>query len=294
MFAQTARPMSAGAVRAVAAATRRFHPRGVERLLHRLHDYDRRQRWSIVDTIECAGSLLHVDTASYIEWVLFFTGAYEPEVGRLIPMVVRDGHDAIDLGANIGVHTLRMARAAGAGRVLAVEPNPDTAARLVANLELNGSAGVVVERCAVGAGAGHGTLFVPDDANRGMSRLTSAGLRDHAEVPVDIRSLDQLAEQHGLTRVDLVKIDVEGFEPLVITGGKRLLERQRPTLIFEYNEKLWTANGHDLGSVVDLLRQAGYELFFEIHRSGLRRLGPRPSRSENLDLLAATAWPPRT
>src|SRR5215469_7226924 len=246
MFAQTARPGPGGAVRLVAAATRRFHPRGIERLLRRLHDYDRRQGWSIGDTIECGGSLLHVDTASYIEWVLFFTGTYQPEVGCLIPRLVRDGHDAIDLGANIGVHTLRMARAAGSGTVLAVEPNPDTADRLVANLELNERTGVVVERCAVAAEPGRGTLFVPADANRGMSRLTSAGLRGHTELAVDMRSLDQLVEHHRLTRVDLVKIDVEGFEPLAIMGGKQLLETQGPALIFEYNEKLWAANGHDL------------------------------------------------
>jgi FkbM family methyltransferase len=173
---------------------------------------------------------------------------------------VRPGAVAIDIGASLGEWTLPLARAVGpAGRVLAVEPLPRSAAALGATLAANSLRQVRVIGCAVGAKDGSGTLVVPmvtsAHIDTGTARIGAAS-GGHQALNVCLRTLDSLAAEFGLDRVDMIKIDVEGHERRVLGGAASILERFRPTLVIETGHE---ADG-DRPAIRDRLCSLGYRM----------------------------------
>jgi len=218
------------------------------------------------------GLRLHVDTASYIEWCVFFLGGYEPEISRLIRHLLASSSCAIDVGANVGIHTIAMAKAAPHGRILACEPNPDLIRRLKSNLELNRASNVDVMEVAVSDTVGESSLHVPlETTNRGQARLSSVSDKEKVVV-VPSETVDSLVKRSGAGRIDLIKIDVEGFEAAVLAGAHDTLQRHKPALIFEYRRDNWESCGYQLGDVRAMLGDFGYKTFMQVRPSGLHHV----------------------
>jgi FkbM family methyltransferase len=173
---------------------------------------------------------------------------------------LRPGNVAVDIGASLGEWTLPLARAVGpVGRVLAVEPLPHSAAALEATLAANSLRQVRVVGCAVGEQDGSAALAVPvvtsAHSDTGTTRVGVAGA-GHETVNVSLRTLDSLAAEFGLDRVDLIKIDVEGHECRVLDGAASILERFRPTLVIETGHE---ADG-ERPAIRDRLCSLGYRM----------------------------------
>ena len=169
------------------------------------------------------GLLMELDSRSWIDWNLLFRGDYEPPLTALWNQLAPEGGVAIDIGANIGAHTLTMAMRVGVrGRVLAFEPNPLVRAALVRNLALNGIKHVSVHACALGRESGTLPLRVPKKDSAEFSNMGLASLvaldTPHDLVQVDVRTLDSIVEPLNLDRVDVVKIDVQGYEVAALQG----------------------------------------------------------------------------
>jgi FkbM family methyltransferase len=155
-----------------------------------------------------------------------FTGMYAPQETRMVRRWLRPGHTFVDVGANWGYFALIGAERVGpAGRVLALEPDARMYDLLRANLERNRLHWALPLPAAAAEGAGTARLAVwPDGTgNRGVSSLELDG----TGVEVQTVALDSLLDEHGLDRVDLVKIDVEGAEARVLRGMTDGLSRGR-------------------------------------------------------------------
>ncbi len=138
---------------------------------------------------------------------------------------------AVDVGANLGIHTLLLSRCVGdEGRVIAFEPMPFLNERLCANVELNGLTNVVIRRKGVGNERTVAHMDMdPEDFNIGRAHISAQG--DHA---ITLTTLDH--ELKDITSpVSLVKIDTEGYELDVIKGSRRILEEHRTVLVCEFN-----------------------------------------------------------
>lgn len=159
-----------------------------------------------------------------------------------------NGHDpltVLDVGANVGVHSIGLASRGSHVHVVAVEANPRTGALLRANVERNGACRVrVVDRA---AGEEPGTLVFCDnqDFAAGSMPLLGAptefvdflraeGATRRAVIEVAATPLDDLVAELGLTTVDVIKIDVEGHDIRVIRGAQRILDRFRPVVVMEF------------------------------------------------------------
>lgn len=139
---------------------------------------------------------------------------------RAIPDTV-----AIDVGANIGNHTVFLAAVCGL-RVEAFEPSPRLFAILQRNVTLNDLTDrVTLHRCAAGSIAGRGRLVAGPEANLGQTRVQPGPAGE-----VDIVPLDSL---EIVGTVSVLKIDVEGMELEVLRGAANLIRRHRPTIYVE-------------------------------------------------------------
>lgn len=262
----SASPLRSGFLRLAAQVTRRFRPPGMERLLRLFCNPDGPSYTHFQCLAPYGGNfLIHVDTSSFLEWSVFFFGHYEPEVVRHIQRYLPTGGVALDVGANVGLMTLVMAKATGTGgRVIAVEPNPRVFERLSQNLQLNRVERITLYPCALGAGPGKATLHCPvaNSVNQGCATFaskTQAPLSEDLEVSV--QTLDQIVKQEQLLRLDLVKIDTEGWDFFVLKGGARTIESFRPVILFEFMKPGWTEAGVRLEEAAEWLRCLHYRLW---------------------------------
>lgn len=211
--------------------------RGLDRVIRAIYQPDKRTD-DYIETIACIddGSLFAVDTRSFIEWMLYVYGHYEPEIGSILRRCLDPGDVALDVGANIGVHTVCMARAVGPlGLVVALEPSPELVDRLRQNLDLNGLANRV-RIVAKGAGRYNTTMpfyRAPLNNQGNGSFIAKADLTPEA-IELPVVTLDSLVQELQIDRVRLVKIDVEGLELDTIAGAAELIATHRPYLVFEY------------------------------------------------------------
>lgn len=181
---------------------------------------------------------------------------YEPEVWRLLMEEVRPGDMIVDVGAFVGLYTMALAkRVGGGGRVTAFEPDPNNFSVLRRHLELNGMTSRVQ---LVQAAAGAEERKVPFSVGASQSSLgTGPGTR----IEVDSVRLDSLFRDR---RVDLLKMDVEGFEEHVLRGASELLadQRRRPRAIFiEVHPYAWKDAGTTSESLLGILKAHGYRAF---------------------------------
>lgn len=185
----------------------------------------------------------------------------EPEL-RELHRFVKAGDVFVDVGANIGLYTLKAARLVGpAGRVVAVEPGRAAAELLDANLALNRYGHVSVVRKALSDRSGEAMLHhIPAGNDPQAFSLLTDGSAPGAE-QVETTTLDALVAQLGLPRVDCVKIDVEGAEALVIDGGRETLARWHPTIVFEANSTLILRRGDAVDAAWVKLAELGYSFF---------------------------------
>ena len=275
-------------VRSLARGTRVWGPRWNARPLRTLYrpGPDR----AIEDVVDWQGTKLKLSTGSALEWNLYFYSWrwYEPQIRSIIQRSLHPGDDAIDVGANIGLHAISMARACNPGRVLACEANPVVVPRLESNITLNWLKNVAVVPKAISSKAGLLTLHVPNDA---VGLQAWASLRDSRDqylndshtISVSGSTLDELVAEWNLNSVRLIKIDTEGFEPEVLYGGREVIAEHHPVLLFEYTRPWWAENGHTLREVLSSLESQGYKAFYEIARD---TLGPIDFDAEVADIMA--------
>ena len=193
----------------------------------------------------------------------------EDEVAGL-PEFVRPGAVCLDVGAEYGLYTWTLAGLAGpTGHVHAVEPQPGPSAFVDATRRLLRASNVTVHRTALGASAGGGVLSLPRRGplpvhgraflSTGASGLGSnAEFAHHEDVPVAVTTLDDLAAELGLTRLDLVKADIEGAEARLLDGAHLTLATLRPVLVLELEDRHLARFGASVAEIVAGLELAGY------------------------------------
>jgi len=149
----------------------------------------------------------------------------EPQERRFLERYLSDQSVFVDLGANIGTYTLFAARRCA--RVVAVEANPHTAAKLAYNIAANGMSNVDVVPVAVGEREETRPLWA-SPANHNIATLVE-GMAGHqapgtwASEDVQVRPLAAILNDLGIAQVDVMKIDVEGFEDRALLPYLRAL-----------------------------------------------------------------------
>lgn len=203
------------------------------------------------------GLEFELDISDFVEWVIYYGIATEPR--EKLAFLARPGDTVLDIGANVGETTLRFSRRVGdTGKVYSFEPNPPVRKKLERNIALNRFGNIEV--LPLGAGDAEATLKLssPTPQNRGGNRILENPVGEFVEVrvvPVDV-----LVEEKGITKVDVVKIDVEGFELRVLRGAKKTLERHKPILFIEISDETLRGAGTSPSEVLAFVEELGYDL----------------------------------
>jgi len=203
------------------------------------------------------GAVFELDARDLVAREILSWDVWERANTDLILGSLHEGSVMIDIGAHIGYYSILSSQVVGpSGRIVAVEPNPETVPRLRKNLALSRASNVVVQDVACTDKETTLTFYQASIRNTGASSISesNAGIADHAEtarsVKVRGRTLDSIVQELALRRVDFVKIDTEGAEVQVLRGMKNTLAKYHPHMLIEVRQPLL----HNMGTSVEELR----------------------------------------
>lgn len=232
-------------------------------------------------TIELDGQRVYLDHADFsVSQDLISGRGYEPEVTNLLESLLTEGMTFVDVGANIGVHTLLGSRLVGpSGRVIAVEPYSENCRMILISIAENQIENVTL-------------LPVALDDNCGWSHL-STNIGSNASFVSD--QSDQIARGYGTIvptfrlddllegPIDVMKVDVEGAEGRAIAGAEELLTKWRPIVITEVSEEmLQRVSRVSVKEYLERFTQRGYII------SVLNRNGGPPQEVPDVEAFCAS------
>ena len=216
------------------------------------------------------GITFDLDLAQGIDFAIYLGNIYERQTRAALRKLVSPGWLVLDIGANIGAHTLPLARQVGPeGRVIAFEPTDFAFSKLKRNLELNPELAPRVTAC-------HCFLSATDD-DRVPSAIYSSwplepepGLhakhlgREMKTEEAQARSLDSVLSELADRPVQLVKLDVDGFECDILRGASRLLSEVRPIFVMELAPYVLEERGASLDEMLGFFVPNGYTFYDEM------------------------------
>lgn len=181
---------------------------------------------------------------------------YDRQAVEIISCVLDSSSNTIDIGCHKGQFLEKFISCAPDGKHFAFEPIPELAQELIKKFP-----SADIRSCAVSDKSGSATFFVVPEkpARSGLNEraFMSPNLKREA-ISVSTARLDDLIPQS--IRVKLIKIDVEGAEGLVISGGKETIIRNRPYIIFEHGQSSSKAFGTLSGDIYQMIRSCGLEV----------------------------------
>lgn len=226
--------------------------KGKARVLHKLCPKEGEEDANVF------GYRISLDRRDYIQRSIYL-GTFEPYESSQVKSYLKEGMTFVDVGANVGYYTLMAASLVGRhGRVLAFEPSPYAFSRLEETIARNNLRQVRAIPAGLSDTNGESRLFVSaGKANHTPSMVPNAGGQ---AVAVPVRRLDDYLSQHGVDHVDFMKIDVEGFEPNVIRGAGKYIERGKiHAILCEFNADWLSANKSSAEALYELLTDSGFK-----------------------------------
>lgn len=186
---------------------------------------------------------------------------HDMRVAGQLSSLIEPGTIVVDVGAHIGTHSVAYLRALHFGSLYSFEPIEDVFECLERNLNKeietnNHHVSVFPYNVALGDGTENGVEIKQEPDNFGASRVISRC----GKVPCAV--LDYMIPW-AIDRVSYMKIDVEGYEPWVLRGARRIIEAHHPTLFVEVNPYSLKAAGSSVTELTDLIRSFGYKFHIE-------------------------------
>jgi FkbM family methyltransferase len=209
-----------------------------------------------------------LDLREGIDFSIWLLGSFEPGTVRCYQRIVKNGDVVLDIGANIGAHTLFLARAVGpTGKVYAFEPTDYAYAKLLKNRSLNPDLSrrihclqaMLVDQEAAGDQPPPLYSSWPLKEAAGLHELHQGRLMTTTNA--EARTLDSVALSLNLDCVDFIKLDIDGFECGMLRGAVEVLARWHPIIVMELAPYALEEQGASLRELIALLTKYGYALF---------------------------------
>jgi FkbM family methyltransferase len=206
------------------------------------------------------GVNFNVDISEYNGHAVYF-GLREPATQKLFSLI-KPGMVVYDIGANIGVITLNIAkRIQPRGKVFSFEPDPYNFKCAQANINRNNFSKIKLLNLGLGDEKTTAFLYNVNPNNRGMQRLLQSNSnKEFEKTQVQIDTLDNTAQIFSMPAPSLMKIDVEGFELKVLKGATHIIDEYKPLLFIELDDNNLREQGNTAYELVKFLMQKGYNI----------------------------------
>ncbi len=238
-------------------------------------------------TVVRNGIKYELELSEGIDFAIYLGNIYERHTKAALQRLITTGALVLDIGANIGAHTLHLAQLVGPnGRVLAFEPTDYAFRRLTRNVEINShlASRVTAYHCFLTHSE---TDKVPPAIYSSWPLTQEPGLhskhfgRKMGTDTASACSLDRVLAEFADRRVQLVKLDVDGFECDVLRGAAKLLREARPIFVMELAPYVLEERGTSLEELVSFFKPNGYTFYDE------RTYKPLPSSPKELQRMIA-------
>jgi FkbM family methyltransferase len=200
------------------------------------------------------GIRYRLDLSQTIERSLYFYGSWEADTTAFLLRTVVPGDTVIEVGSNIGAHTLVMAKASRPGTVYAFEPSTFARERLTANLRLNPTLTniEVIPK-----------LVTNEKQEVPLRDITWSFKYDGSCSPPEtvtapVTHIDEFCSARGIGALKLLKVDVDGYDFKVLQGATRTIERLRPIVLMELCDPALRRCGDSVDNITSLLSSLGY------------------------------------
>jgi FkbM family methyltransferase len=201
-----------------------------------------------------------LDLSCLIDYSIFFYTLNEPSWNNLLKLIKID-FIVWDVGANVGFLTLNLARACQNGFVYAFEPDSQSFSTLNQNIQRNNFNNISIKQIALGDKPQKATLYKLYANNPGANRILFQAKQGNFEnESVEVTTCDLMMDKLSIHRLDLLKIDVEGFELFVLQGGERLLQRFKPILFIELAEVNLNEHGLTAKMLIEYIENLSYSV----------------------------------
>ena len=198
------------------------------------------------------GARFLLDPSDQMQASALLTRHWSAEIGAFATAALPTGGTFVDVGANIGLISLPLARRRPDVTVIAFEPHPTNVARWECHRALNSLSNARLEALGLSDRCGSSAMALSSD-------LGSGYVIESGDIPIALTTLDAYAETHGLARIDVLKIDVEGEEARVLDGAARLLRSGAiGRIIVEINMAALARAGFDDEDVISRIVGHGY------------------------------------
>lgn len=213
-----------------------------------------------VKKVKRKGLSFELRLSDYMDWLLYFYS--DADSSAPVLEYAKEGDTVLDIGGNIGQTALFMAKkTAPGGVVVSFEPFPETYKRFQTNLKLNpGIQNLLIENIALGNSHEKLKMLAENTGNSGQNRILNEHSAANDVIEVEVMPLSSYLESKPLAKIDLIKIDVEGFEYNVLKGASEVLRKYRPLLYIELSEKNLNQQGSSANQVVNLLNELSYNV----------------------------------
>lgn len=215
---------------------------------------------------------------------IYIAGCIDPNEFAFLDRVLQPGMTFLDAGANEGVYTVFAAKRLGpAGTVWAFEPSQREAGRLRRNLELN-TLSARVFPLALADRAGQAEMNVAGYGHEGLNTMGKFvhQIEESSQEIIQVTRLDDAVSENPLSRLDVIKIDVEGAELKLLQGAAATLRRYRPLLLFEASDRTLRQQGASREELLAYLRSQNYQLYLFDPYSGLPAPASEGAYSDNM------------
>jgi FkbM family methyltransferase len=218
---------------------------------------------------------LKVDLAEVYGYWMYMLGQIEPVVSFIVRRLFHSNGVMLDIGANVGYYSILAAYACPNGQVWSFEPSPRTYGILCENIQANRLQNVVARQLALGET--HSMLKFNIYGDQALNSVSVSAEHRHPFFPggpvqvlnVECTTIDDVMNDNHIERVDLIKLDIEGYEYFALKGAERLLARpDAPILVCEI-EPLWLKQFElSASGVIRYVQSLGYRCF-EVTSYGL-------------------------
>jgi len=213
------------------------------------------------------GDYFWLNKNSCIDQSIISSGIWETHSTEVVKKIVKGGDIALDIGANTGYFTVMLSKLVGReGKVLAFEPTKHFFSVLEKNIRANDLKNCATHR--LGLSNKTGRLSISIDKDTATMHMPE-GVARIGEEKIQLTTLDSFVVTNKLKKIDFIKIDVDGHEPLFFEGAWKALEKFDPVILLEVSHLHFLGAGYTAWRFYKILKSKGYRIYSE---QGLKEL----------------------